>query len=117
MQGRLFELAVAGAAPIASEALQRIASLYQIETEIRGHAADERRAVRQEKRRPLLEDLEPWLRAKLAPINPKTKLAEAIRYALTRWEGLCRFVDDGRIEIDPTSLSVRSDRSPKLCRR
>jgi transposase len=75
-------------------------SLYQIETEIRCHNADERRAVRQEKSRPILQDFEPWLRAKLALISQKTKLAEAIRYALSRWEGLCRFVDDGRIEID-----------------
>src|SRR5690606_3998437 len=44
--------------------------------------------------------LEPWLREKLALISQKTKLAEAIRYVLSRWEGLTRFVDDGRIEID-----------------
>jgi transposase len=97
---RFYELAAAGPAPIASEALQRIAALYQIETEIRGRSADERRAVRQEKSRPILDDLEPWLRAKLALISQKTKLAEAIRYALSRWNGLCRFVDDGHIEID-----------------
>jgi transposase len=40
------------------------------------------------------------LRAKLALISQKTKLATAIRYALTRWNGLTRFLDDGRIEID-----------------
>ena len=97
---RFFELAAAGPAPIAGEALQRIASLYQIETEIRGHGADERRAVRQQKSLPILQDFEPWLRAKLTLISQKTKLAEAIRYALSRWEGLCRFVDDGRIEIN-----------------
>ena len=50
--------------------------------------------------RPLVAALEPWLRAKLALISQKTKLAEAIRYALSRWEGLTRFLDDGRIEID-----------------
>ncbi len=33
-------------------------------------------------------------------ISQKTKLAEAIRYALSRWEELCRFLYDGRIEID-----------------
>jgi hypothetical protein len=27
-------------------------------------------------------------------------LAEAIRYILSRWEGLTRFIDDGRVEID-----------------
>jgi hypothetical protein len=56
--------------------------------------------VRQDKSRPIVDDLEPWLRAKLALISQKTKLAEAIRYALSRWEGLSRFLDDGRIEID-----------------
>jgi transposase len=97
---RFYELAAAGPAPIASEALRRIAALYQIEAEIRGRSADERRTVRQEKSRPILDDLEPWLRAKLAHISQKTKLAEAIRYALSRWAGLCRFIDDGRVEID-----------------
>jgi transposase len=97
---RFFELAATGPAPIASEALQHIASLYHVESEIRGHSAEERRAVRQEKSRPILQSFEPWLRAKLALISQKTKLAEAIRYALSRWDGLCRFVDDGRIEID-----------------
>jgi transposase len=97
---RFFELAAAGPAPIASEALQHIASLYHVESEIRGHSAEERRAVRQEKSRPILQSFEPWLRAKLALISQKTKLAEAIRYALSRWDGLCHFVEDGRIEID-----------------
>jgi transposase len=50
--------------------------------------------------RPLVEALKPWLRDKLQLISQKTKLAEAIRYALSRWLGLCLFLDDGRIEID-----------------
>jgi transposase len=90
----------ASPAPIASEALQRITALYQVEAEIRGNCADKRRMVRQEKSRQILDDFEPWLRAKLALVSQKTKLAEAIRYALSRWDGLCRFVDDGRLEID-----------------
>ena len=75
-------------------------ALRRSRSEIRGRTADERRAVRQEKSRPIIEALEPWLRAKLALISQKTKLAEAIRYALSRWDGLTRFLDDGRIEID-----------------
>ena len=97
---RFYELAAAGPAPIASEALTRIAKLYAVESDIRGKSADERRAVRQEKSTPILDDLEPWLRAKLDLISQKTKLAEAIRYALSHWEGLTRFINDGRIEID-----------------
>jgi len=97
---RFYELAAAGPAPIASEALERIAGLYVIEAEIRGRTADERRAVRQEKSRPIADEFEPWLRAKLGLISQKTKLAEAVRYALSRWDGLTRFIADGRIEID-----------------
>ncbi|HEY3658300.1 MAG TPA: IS66 family transposase [Steroidobacteraceae bacterium] len=97
---RFYELAAAGPAPIASEALTRIADLYAVEKEIRDRTAEERRAIRREKSRPILDELEPWLRAKLDLISQKTKLAEAIRYALSRWQGLTRFADDGRIEID-----------------
>src|SRR4051794_7087538 len=79
-----YELATPGPAPIAAEALTRIAALYRIEDEIRGRSAEERRAVRQERSRPLVEAFEPWLRAKLQLISQKTKLAAAIRYALSR---------------------------------
>nr|WP_192385940.1 IS66 family transposase [Mesorhizobium silamurunense] len=97
---RFYELAQSGPAPIATEALARIAQLYRIESEIRGRSADERRAVRQERSRPVINALEPWLRQQLTLISQKTKLAEAIRYALSRWQGLTRFLDNGTIEID-----------------
>ncbi|MGH6738274.1 MAG: IS66 family transposase, partial [Bradyrhizobium sp.] len=113
---RFYELATAGPAPIASEALERIAKLYAIESGIRGRNADERRAVRQEKSKPVIDDLESWLRAKLKLISQKTKLAEAIRYALSRWQGLTRFIDDGRIEID-SNVVERSIRPIALNRK
>lgn len=113
---RFYELAAAGPAPIASEALQRIAALYEIEKDIRGRRADERHDVRQEKTRPLIAALEPWLREKLALISQKTKLAEAIRYTLSRWEGLTRFIGDGRIEIDSNTVE-RSIRPIALNRK
>jgi transposase len=97
---RFYELAAAGPAPIATEALERIGALYSIESQIRGRNPDERRDARQEKSRLVLAELEPWLREKLVLISQKTKLAEAIRYALSRWDGLTRFLDNGRIEID-----------------
>ena len=97
---RFYELAAAGPAPIAREALERIAGLYRIEAEVRGRSAEDRRAIRGDKSRPIVEALEPWLREKLSLISRKTKLAEAIRYALSHWKGLTRFLDDGRIEID-----------------
>jgi transposase len=113
---RFYELAVAGPAPIASEVLKRIGELYTIETECRGRSADERHAHRQQKSRPILSELEPWLRTKLGLISQKTKLAEAIRYALSRWEGLTRFLGDGRIEID-SNVVERSIRPIALNRK
>jgi hypothetical protein len=95
-----YELAAAGSAPIATEAVARIQGLYAVEAEIRGRPAEERRAERQARSRPILVALEPWLRSKLELVSKKSRLAEAIRYALARWEGLTRFLDDGRIEID-----------------
>ncbi len=95
-----YELAAAGSAPIASEALERIGALYAVEADIRGRPAEERRAERVARSRPIVQALEPWLRSKLDLVSKKSKLAEAIRYALSRWDGLTRFLDDGRIEID-----------------
>ena len=97
---RFYELAAAGSAPIASEALERIKGLYAVETDIRGRVPEERRAERQARSRPIVLALEPWLKAKLEIISQKSKLAEAIRYALSRWEGLISFLDDGQIEMD-----------------
>ncbi len=111
-----YELATPGPAPIATEALTRIAELYRIEAEIRGRSAEERHRVRQQRTRPLVEALEPWLRAKLQLISQKTKLAEAIRYALSRWQGLYLFLDDGRIEID-NNVVERSIRPLALTRK
>ena len=82
----------------------------------RGSSADGRRSVRREKSRPIIAALEPWLREKLGLISQKTKLAEAIRYALSRWEGLTRFLDDGRIEID-TNTVERAIRPLALTRK
>jgi len=113
---RFYDLAMAGSAPIASEALQRIAELYHLENAIRGRSAEERRALRQERSRPLVEELKPWLGGKLELISQKTKLADAIRYTLSRWEGLSRFLEDGRIEID-SNVVERSIRPIALNRK
>jgi len=90
--------------------------LYAVEKEIRGRGADERRTVRQQKSRQIVDALQPWLRAKLGLISQKSKLAEAIRYTLSRWEGLTRFIDDGRIELDNNTVE-RSIRPIALNRK
>ena len=100
MRRRFYEIAAAGPAPIASEALERIAKLYAVENDIRSRSADERRRVRQELSQPLVDALKPWLKSQLERVSQKGKLAEAIRYALARWDGLSFFLGDGRVEMD-----------------
>ena len=116
LRRRFYERAVAESSPIANEALQRIAALYRIEADIRGCEPDKRRAARQERSRPIVAELEPWLREKLPLLSRKSKLAQAIRYGLSHWDGLIRFLDDGRIEIDSNTVE-RSIRPLALTRK
>jgi transposase len=101
---KFYEVYVGGNAPIATEALARIKPLYDIEDEIRGQPPEVRRAVRQEKSKPIVEALKLWFEASLGKVSKTGKVAEAIRYALNRWDGLLRFLDDGRIEIDSNTI-------------
>src|SRR5207253_5828147 len=79
---KFHDLYEAHASPIAKEALDRIATLYGIEKEIRGRPPDERRQVRNERARPLLESLHTWLKASLAKLSKKSEVTRAIHYAL-----------------------------------
>ena len=94
-------------APIATEALQRIGALYEIEARIRGKTAAERLSVRQAESKPLVEALRIWFEAQIAKLPARGPMAEAIRYALNHWDGLRRFLDDGRIEIDSNYVRER----------
>jgi transposase len=98
------ELAKGGTAPIATEALRRIAALYAIEAEVRGQPPEVRRAARQARSRPLVEDLFTWFTAQLARLPGASPTAKAIRYALNHRDGLVRFLDDGRIELDTNTV-------------
>jgi transposase len=111
-----FDIAKGGNAPIASEALERIAALYAIEKPIRGKSAGERRAVRQEKSKPLVLELKTWLEQQLTRVSGKSPIAEALRYGLNHWDGLTEFLDDGRIELD-TNIVERSIRPIVLNRK
>jgi transposase len=103
-------------APIAMEALQRIAALYEIEARVRGKSANDRLAVRQAESKPLVTELRIWFEAQSAKLPARGPTAEAIRYALNHWDGLERFLDDGRIELDNNSVE-RSMRPVALSRK
>jgi transposase len=101
---RFYDIAKGGSAPIATEALERIAQLYAIEAEIGGQSPDARRTKRQARTKPLVDDLKTWLALQLARVSGRSPIAEAIRYGLSHWDGLVRFLDNGRIEIDPNTV-------------
>jgi transposase len=94
---KLFELAAISEAPIAAEAVRRIDGLFAIEREINGKPAEERLSVRKERARPLVIELEAWLRVQHARVSRKSEVGKAIAYALNHWAALSRFLDDGRI--------------------
>ena len=116
LRRKFFDIAKGGSAPIASEALERIAALYAIEKTIRGRSADARHAVRQEKSKPLVLALKTWLDEQLARVSAKSVIAEAIRYGLNHWDGLVCFLEDGRIELD-TNIVERGVRPIVLNRK
>jgi hypothetical protein len=86
-------------APIAGEALQRIGRLFDVECTGIGLPVEQRQRLRQSTARPLIDDLAAFLDASLATISGRSELAKAIRYALTRWTALTRYLDDGTLEI------------------
>ena len=113
---KFYEIAAAGPAPIAEEALRRIAALYKIEADIRGTVPEARVAARKARSQPVLDAFEPWLRANLERVSGKSPTAKAIRYALSHWAGLIRFIDDGRVELD-TNTVERAIRPQALTRK
>ena len=85
---------------LAAQALRRIAALYAVEQEIRGQPPDIRRAHRQARAGPLLDEMYAWLSNLVGRVSAKSELARAIGYSLVRWRALTRHRDDGHIEID-----------------
>jgi len=72
--------------------------------------------VRRTRSKPLIEALKTWFERQLARVSAKASIAEDIRYGLNHWDGLTRFLDDGRIELD-TNIVERGIRPIVLNRK
>ncbi len=83
--------------PVAIEVVRRIDALFEIERGINGKSAAERVAVRQKLSRPLVEDLQVYLREQFARFSRGHDLAKAINYILKRWPAFTLFLEDGRV--------------------
>jgi transposase len=106
---KFYEIAEADGAPVATEALRRISELYVVEAHVRGQSPAHRVAARRAHSKSLVDSMRLWMETQVQLLPGRGKLAEAIRYALSRWDGLTRFLHDGRIELDtnPVERAVR----------
>ena len=102
--------------PIVDETLLRIAALYKIEAEIRGLPPEQRRAVRQDQSRPLVDTFFAWLSAQAGRVSRKSELGKALAYMLRRKDGFCLFLEDGHVDMD-SNLVENAIRSPAMTRR
>jgi transposase len=113
---KFYDLEQAHASPVAREALQRIGTLYGIEEQIRSRPPELRHQVRQAQAKPLLDSLRQWFEATLSKLSRKSDTTTAIRYALSRWDALGRYIEDGHLEID-NNAAERSLRGVALGRK
>ena len=95
--------------PVAKELLARVAKLYAVEADIRGRPAEERLAVRQARSAPILDDLRTVLGADAVRLSRRSEMGKAVAYVRSRWNGLTRFAEDGRIDMDtnPVENAIR----------
>jgi len=82
--------------------MELIGGLYDTEREIREGklSADDRKALRDEKARPILKQFKNWPKAQIIEVLPKSAIGGAIAYTLNLWPGLENYLLYGQLEID-----------------
>jgi transposase len=65
-----------------------------------GVGSEGRRALRQAKSKPILDDIQAYLERERPLVLPKSPEGQAIAYGLSNWEALTRYAEDGDLEID-----------------
>ena len=98
------ELVKDNLSPVGTQAIQRIAALYQIERQVKGLSAEDRQAIRQSSSKPLCEDLHAWLMLERQRVPEGSATAKAIDYSSNRWEALTNYLADGDVQIDNNHL-------------
>ena len=91
-----------GKGGLAAEGLALIQKIYRIEKVAREAklTPDQRKQLRDEKARPIWNELRTWLDAKRGQAPPESLIGKALGYLDNQWAGLIRVLDDGRLEVD-----------------
>ncbi len=98
--------------------LALIGSLYDVERDAkrRNLDADSIKSLRQEKSKPILEEIRRVIDSWSLQILPKSPIGKAINYALGQWKALNRYIENGILSID-NNLSERILRMVVLGRK
>jgi transposase len=96
--------------------LCRIEKLFAIEREINGLLPEQRLAVRHERSKKIVYDLEQWLWGERKKLTTKGPLAQAIDYSFNHWRAFTRVLDDDRICLS-NNAAERALRSVAVFRR
>ncbi|SDO11028.1 Transposase IS66 family protein [Ensifer sp. YR511] len=93
-----------------------MAKLWEIEETVRGQSSEARVTARQESSAAIVRDLFTLWQKTLPRVSGKSKLAEALRYAISRRDIFERFLTDGRIELD-SNIVERAIRPQAITRK
>ena len=90
----------------AEVALDYIGQLYKVEKTARqrGLSAEEIVAFRKGNAIPVLEKFKAWMDKRIDQTPPKGLLGQALNYAITRWDKLSRYTENGYITPDNTMV-------------
>jgi len=97
---KFFDLHAANKSQLAEFALEQFARVYEVERQVKELHAEHRRAVRQERCKPVLEALQQWMVLQRQKVPDSSATAKALDYSLRRWTALTRFVEDGQLPVD-----------------
>lgn len=111
---KFFDLHASNKSQIAHSALEQIARVYDIEREIKELDPDERRRIRQERSKPLLDALHQWMILNRQKVPDGSATAKALDYSLRRWGHLHAFYPTDSCRLITTISRIRFDQLPSV---
>ena len=109
---KFYVLADVAKAPIALEAVRRIDTIFDLERDINGRSPEQRLAARAEHVRPLVDELEAWMRGERASVSRHNDLSRAMDYMLKRWPSFTRFLATAGSASATTPRNAPSEGAP-----
>ena len=99
---RKFEAGLKENKKLNEQALVQIQMLYRVERKIRDENQDPQaaRLTRERLSRPVCKAFEKWMENNYRKVLPASLTAQAIAYTYSRWTRMCRYIEDGNLNID-----------------